>query len=124
MKKIISLILVSFLSFSFIIVKAEDDFDSNRDYYIEMCSKPDSQKTNEEVATCNAFMKHMASQSSALNKQLLEIESKREEISSNIKVYAEKIRGYDSQISVLRKEINSLNNEISKIGRASCRERV
>lgn len=112
MKKILTLILTICLSFSSVIFVNAEDFEGDRDKYLEMCSKPDSQKTPDEVATCKAFMNYMASQSADLNKQLKDIEAKREEIAKDIKVYAEKVRGYDIQIAALKKEINALNDEI------------
>jgi len=112
MKKILTLILTICLSLSSVLIVKAEDFDTDKDKYIEMCSKPDSQKTPEEVTICKAFMNYMASQSTDLNKQLKEIEAKREEIAKDIKVYAEKIRGYDIQIANLKKEIDALNSEI------------
>lgn len=112
MKKLLILLLTICLSFSSVLIIKAEDFDTDKDKYIEMCSKPDSQKTPEEVQTCKSFMSYMASQSTDLNKQLKEIEDKREEIAKDIKIYAEKVRGYDIQIASLKKEIDELNAEI------------
>ncbi len=113
MKKIINSSIVVLLTLGFVIpVLANDEFDTNRDYYIELCAKPASELSQDEKNTCSQFMDYLSNESAGLKDELDELEKQREEIAKDILKYTEKIKGYDKRINALGEEIKEINDEI------------
>ncbi len=112
MKKSVIVVCLFFLFTSLLPAMAEDDFNTNRDYYNTTCAKDSTQLSVEEQQKCRAFMQYMSDQSASLRKELEDIENKRKDISENIQEAVEKIADYNSQIGILAKEISQINTDI------------
>ncbi|RRC91321.1 hypothetical protein EII25_06515 [Erysipelotrichaceae bacterium OH741_COT-311] len=112
LRKLIIVVALLILSIFPIYAEEESEFDSNSQYYYQLCSS--NSLSEEDKKTCDAFAAHLAGKSSSLREQLRNIEAQREEIAKDIEKAAQKIRGYNVEIQILGNEIGVLNKNIEE----------
>lgn len=113
MRKVLSgIISVVLITGSIVPIFANEDYETNQQYYVELCSKPVSELTESEKQICTDFMQYISNQSESLQDKLDDLEEKRESIAQNIEEYTEKIQGYDARITTLGQEIKLINDDI------------
>ncbi len=85
MRKVLSgIISIVLITGSIVPIFANEDYETNQQYYVELCSKPVSELTESEKQICTDFMQYISNQSESLKDKLDELEEKRESIAQNI----------------------------------------
>ncbi|MBR2825668.1 MAG: CHAP domain-containing protein [Solobacterium sp.] len=109
-KRILSILFVSIVGIHLLPVQAEEDF-SNTSYWNQKCTSYDLSENDK--ASCEAYMVYMKEQNTVLQQQLDAIDSKKNEISENIDDYASKINSFNQTIHSLNDMMQDLNIQIA-----------
>ena len=91
--------------------EGEEDF-SDREYWTDLCTGQHV-LTDDQKASCTAYMNYVSSQSVDLNQRLNEIESQRSAVAENLSYYGQQVAGYQAQANALNAEIAEYNQEIA-----------
>ena len=95
-------------------VSAEDEDFSDTAYWNSLCTG-ENELTEEQQASCQAYMQYMKKQNQKLESQIQEIDSRKEQISASIANYAQQIEGFNVQIAGINGIIEDLNMQIKAI---------
>ena len=132
MKKLVGLLTASCLLFvPFVTLVAEEETEettggettgetqpsqapdfSDFNYWSDLCTGA-LPLTEQEKASCTAFMSQMSNSSQDLRAKIAEIEAEREKIAEDISYYGQLIIGYQADADSLNGEIADLNGEIA-----------
>lgn len=105
--------LVALCSIQIKPVLAEEDF-SDTSYWNQLCTNTSS-LSQEEQASCQAYIQHMREANASLQEEMNTIDQKKSEIIENINAYASQIGTYNATISSLNDMINDLNVQVKAV---------
>ena len=93
-------------------VHAEGEDFTDTSYWNNLCTNTSS-LTEEQQASCTAYMNYMASQNASLQQRINDIDAQKDDINNNIAYYASQISSYNTQIEDLNYMILDLNAQIA-----------
>lgn len=111
MKKLTKLIISICLLLAFVPTPIRaHDFDTNEEYYKNLCGTEESANANKE--TCKAYRDYLSSIVDAGNSEIDDIKNAIKELEGNIAEQVKKIKDLNAAIAKLNKEIETLNIQI------------
>ena len=90
----------------------EPDF-SDTGYWNSLCTGDDL--SEEDAASCRAYMQYMQSQNQKLQEEIANIDARKQEIAANISSYSQQIDAYNAQIAGINSMIQDLNAQITAV---------